>query len=252
MDLDHSVLTVVVLMASGFAGGFVNAVAGGGSLLVFPTLVWVGLDPVTANVTNAVSLWPGYLSGVAAMKRDLAGTWERVRAWVVLSALAGLAGAMLLLVLPATTFERVVPALVAFASGLLLAQPALRRRSSSSQGTGHPRWLIPALVGAGVYGGYFGGVVGVLYLAIVSLSGVFAGAAVPAVKNLLQFTVNTVALVVFVASGLIVWSAVALVAPMTLLGGWVGGRTAARLRPDVLRWSVGVFGLVVAVYLLVR
>lgn len=252
MDVDHSLVTVVVLMAAGFAGGFVNAVAGGGSLLVFPALVWVGFDPVTANVTNAVSLWPGYLSSVAAMRRDLAGTWSRVRPWVALSAVAGLGGALALLVLPSSLFELVVPFLIAFAGGLLLAQPALLRRASGSDRRGDPRWLIPALVGAGLYGGYFGGVVGVLYLAIVGLSGVFAGATVPAVKNLLQFTVNTVALLVFVFSGLVAWLSAALVAPMALLGGWVGGRTAARMHPALLRTTVGIFGLGVAVLLLVR
>lgn len=250
VPVDPTLITVTVPMAAGLAAGFVNAVAGGGSLILFPALLWVGYPPVVANVTNSVALWPGYLSGVASMRRDLDGSGSMTRPLVIASGLAAVAGALALLLLPSEVFTSVVPVLVAFASLLLLFQPVLAGRVARADGAGRPPWLLPAIVGAGFYGGYFGGVVGVLLMAIVGLSGVASGAGIPAVKNLLQFSINSVALVVFLLSGQVAWLAVALVAPMTLAGGWIGGRLASRLQPEVLRWTVAVFGLCVAVYLI--
>jgi len=237
-------------MLAGLAAGFVNAVAGGGSLILFPALLWVGYPPVAANVTNSVALWPGYLSGVAAMRRNLDGLRSQARPLIVASGLAAACGSLALLLLPAEYFALVVPVLVLFASILLLFQPVLARRvSQAGVGAQRPRWLLPAIIGAGFYGGYFGGVVGVLLMAIVGLAGVASGAGIPALKNLLQFSINSVALVIFAFSGSVAWLAVALIAPMSLAGGWLGGRLASRLPPEVLRWSVGVFGIAVAGYL---
>lgn len=250
MDVDPTLVTVAVPMAAGLAAGFVNAIAGGGSLILFPALLWVGYPPVVANVTNSVALWPGYLSGVASMRASLTGMRLVARPLVIASGAAAVGGAAALLLLPSEYFALVVPVLVAFASLLLLFQPVLARRAAAGvRAETRPAWLLPAIVGAGFYGGYFGGVVGVLLMAIVGLAGIASGSGIPALKNLLQFSINTVALVIFLASGQVAWLAVALVAPMTLTGGWVGGRLATRMHPEVLRWAVGVFGLLVAAYL---
>ncbi len=246
---DPTPWTVVVPMIAGLTAGFVNAVAGGGSLILFPALLWVGYPPVVANVTNSVALWPGYLSGAASMRHSLEGLRKQARPLIVVSGLAALAGSVALLVLPSDYFTLVVPFLVLFASLLLLLQPILARRVSQATEDRPPRWLLPAIVGAGFYGGYFGGVVGVLLMAIIGLSGIASGAGIPALKNLLQFSINTVALAIFIVFGQVAWLAVVLVAPMSLAGGWLGGRLAARVRATDLRWGVGLFGLAVAGYL---
>ena len=245
---------VVALASAGLAGGFVNAIAGGGSLIVFPVLVTAGLGTVPANVTNSVALWPGYLGNVASLRDQIATQWrEERRRILMMSALAvvgTVAGAFLLLVTPAAAFDAVVPVLVIGATLLLGFGPRIKARLG--HGVTRDRALGGAVTGAGVYGGYFGGGLGVILLAVLGLT--YAGGirAQNAVKALLQIVVSTAALLVFVVGGPIDWAAVGVVAPAALVGGYVGGKLTRVISETWLRRVVVVFGLAVGVWLAVR
>jgi uncharacterized protein len=245
---------VVSLVGAGLAGGFVNAIAGGGSLIVFPVMVAAGLGTVPANVTNSVALWPGYLGNVASLREQIAEQWrvERQRV-LVMSALAvvgTVAGALLLLATPAAAFDAVVPALVIAATLLLAFGPRIKARLG--HGVQRDGALAAAVVFAGVYGGYFGGGLGVILLAVLGLT--YAGTirAQNAVKALLQIVVSTAALLVFVIGGPIDWAVVGIVAPAALVGGYVGGRLTTMISEAWLRRVVVVFGLAVGIWLAVR
>ncbi|MGB2569545.1 sulfite exporter TauE/SafE family protein [Micromonospora citrea] len=250
MDLSDAAL----LLAAGLAAGTVNAVAGGGSLITFPALIAVGLPPVPANVSNSVSVCPGYLSSVAGSRADLPP--GRKLATLVPTTVAGtLLGCLLLLATPARAFELVVPFLVLGATAVLAFQVPLRRL------VGHPRDLSPrrrtvavqAMVAVGaVYGGYFGAALGVMLVAGLGLVLDATLARVTAVKNLLSAVVGVTTVAVFALFGPVNWAAVAVVAPATLVGGYAGARLVRRLPSALLRTLIVVFGTVIGLYLLWR
>lgn len=245
----------ILLLGAGLAAGVVNAVAGGGSLIVFPSMLAIGLDPLAANVTNAVAQWPGYASMVAGTRRGLRGQRRRL----VLSSVATMAGAslgcLLLLVLPGAVFDIVVPALVIASSVLLGVSPWLKRRisvtSADDRVQERMQILLPAIFLAGVYGGYFGGALGVILIATLSLFVHDSLQRLNAMKGVLSVAASTVTVVVFAFYAPVNWSIVAIVAPATLVGGYLGGRIARRLPDGILRWCVIVVGLGVGIYLAV-
>ncbi|WP_406105266.1 sulfite exporter TauE/SafE family protein [Micromonospora globbae] len=250
MDLPHAAL----LLAAGLAAGTVNAVAGGGSLITFPAMIAVGLPPVPANVSNSVAVFPGYVASVAGSWMDLPS--RRVLARLVPTTVLGtIAGALLLLGTPARAFEVVVPFLVLGATAVLAFQDPLRRL------VGHPRDLSPrrrtvtvqTMVALGsVYGGYFGAALGVMLVAGLALVLDATLARVSAIKNLLSAVVGLTTLVVFALFGPVNWAAVGVVAPATLLGGYVGARVVRRLPPVVLKTLIVVFGTAIGLHLLWR
>lgn len=241
---------LALVAGAGLLGGFVNSIAGGGSLILFPAFVAGGLGTVAANVTNSVALWPGYLGNLVAL-----GTADRPgRAdWplMVLSALGAGGGCALLLLTPADAFDVVVPFLVLGASALLAGQPRIKRWLGDR--TGDRPWQLRAGATAGaVYGGYFGGGLGVILMALLGLTMSASLAHVNVLKGVLQLVVATVALAVFAAFGPVDWLAVLIVAPLSLLGGVLGGQLAKRLSERVLRVSVVVFGTIVGIWLAIR
>ncbi len=245
---------VAALAGAGLVGGFVNAIAGGGSLIVFPVMVASGLGTVPANVTNSVALWPGYLGNVASLRDQIADQWRSERRRVVvmclLAAIGTVAGALLLLVTPTAAFDAVVPVLVIAATLLLGFGP--RIKAKLGHGVTRDGALGAAVTFAGVYGGYFGGGLGVILLAVLGLT--YAGGirAQNALKALLQVVVSTAALLVFVIGGPIDWTVVGVVAPAALVGGFVGGRLTRLISETWLRRVVVVFGLAVGIWLAVR
>ncbi len=250
----------VLLALAGLAAGIVNAVAGGGSLLSFPALLAAGYPAVDANVTNTVSLWPGYLSGGLAYRDDLRAERDRVVALAVTAALGGAAGTVLLLVAPPGIFEAVVPYLVLVAVALLAAQPRIaahvRRRSARNVGgPARPDHLGVGLhastFAAATYGGYFGGGLGVILLAVLGIFLPDDLTRLNGLKNALSLVINSVALVGFGLFGPVAWAAVAVVGPASLAGGALGSRLARRLSATVLRRVVVVWGTAVAIRLLV-
>ncbi|MGK5742065.1 sulfite exporter TauE/SafE family protein [Micromonospora sp. URMC 103] len=250
MDLSHAAL----LLAAGLAAGTVNAVAGGGSLITFPAMIAVGLPPVPANVSNSVAVFPGYVASVAGSRADLPR--GRTLALLVPTTVLGtIAGSLVLLATPARAFEVAVPFLVLGATAVLAFQDPLRRL------VGHPRDLSPrrrtitlqAMVAVGaVYGGYFGAALGVMLVAGLALVLDATLAQVSAIKNLLSAVVGLTTLVVFALFGPVHWAAVAVVAPATLLGGYVGAKLVRRLPPVVLKTVIVIFGSVIGLYLLWR
>lgn len=241
---------VVALLAGGL-----NSVAGGGSLLLFPALLAAGLPPLAANVSTTVSVWPGYVGTAAGYRAELRGQRHSVLALAVTTLLGGGTGAVLLLTTPESLFEAVVPVLVVLASLLLALQTRVTRWVQTVPGaTGGLRspLLHVALFLAAVYGGYFGGALGVILLAVLA---VFLGGDLQrlnALRSVLSLLVNTTALGAFALFGPVDWSVVAVAAPACLLGGYAGARVARRLPVTALRGVVVAFGLVVGTALFFR
>lgn len=244
-----------LLATAGAVAGGINAIAGGGSLISFPALIAAGYPDLTANVTNTVALWPGYVGGVAGYRSELAGQRRRAITFGATSTAGGVAGCLLLLMTPARVFAVMVPVLIAVASLLLALQPWLKRRVAASErisAGGHRLMLHAGLLVGGVYGAYFGAGLGVLLLGIL---GIFVSEHLQrlnAVRAVLSLVINTVALVGFGLFGPVHWDVVAVMAVASLAGGFGGARIARRLSPVVLRAVVVTFGFSVAVTLALR
>jgi len=247
-----SVGQIILVMLAGFACGVVNSIAGGGSLLLFPALVATGMGTLAANVTNSVASWPGYVGGVVGFRKELVGQRGRVALLGAATLLGSSVGCILLLSTPSAAFDAVVPFLVAGASLLLAAQPTLKARFSQPGGDAPPLAVAAAAVAvATVYGGYFGGGLGVILLVVLSFTIRDSLVRLNGLKTALSVVDASVSVVIFGLFGPVHWEAVALAAPLTLVGGFVGARVARLIDENVLRWSVAGFGLVVAAALAV-
>lgn len=244
----------ILIVTAGFLAGGVNAIAGGGSLISFPALVASGLPTLDANVTNTTAVWPGYLGSVAAYRSELSEQRTRLRRLVPTGVAGGVGGSVLLLAADDAVFDAVVPFLVLAGSVLLALQPRIAafvvERATSTRGAAVQ--LHGAVFLASVYGAYFGGGLGVILLAVLGIYVADHLQRINALKSAISLLVNTVALVAFALFGPVDWLSVALVAPASLAGGYVGARFARRLSPAALRSVVVVFGVVVAVWLFLR
>lgn len=245
----------VLIAVAGFLAGGVNAIAGGGSLISFPALVAAGLPTLSANVTNTTAVWPGYLGSALAYRAELRDQGHRLRALAVTAALGAGVGAAILLVAPDAVFDAIVPFLVLAGSVLLALQPRIAKAvlaRTEAGGGGQAVQLHAAIFVAAVYGAYFGGGLGVILLAVLGIFVADHLQRLNGLKAAISLLVNTIALLAFALFGPVDWAAVAIVAPASLLGGYVGGRFARRLPPDVLRTTIVVFGVVVAIWLALR
>jgi uncharacterized protein len=248
--LDLSGLDYLAAGAAAAAAGAINALAGGGSLISFPTLLAIGVPAVPANITNTVALSPGYLSGTWAQRDDLKPQMKRARAIGVVAAAGGLAGSILLVVIPADAFRASVPYLVLLASGLLWFQDRLRPAGVEEDQPWRPAAL-PAVFFASVYGGFFGAGLGIILLAVLGLFSPAPLVKLNALKQGLQFVVNTVAALFFVFSGKVVWSLVPVMAVTAIAGAFAGGRLVRVIDSLLLRRLVVLAGVVVAIVLFV-
>ncbi|MGY1751118.1 sulfite exporter TauE/SafE family protein [Modestobacter sp. SYSU DS0511] len=247
---------VDLLIAAGVAllAGGVNSIAGGGSLILFPVLVALGLGTVAANVTNSIAQWPGYIGGVLGFRREYVGQRRRLVAFAVVAVLGGTVGSILLLTLPSEAFDTIVPVLVLLASLLLLAQPLITRRvrrAADETRTRDAAWVYVALFLATVYGGYFGGALGVILVGVLGL-GLGRLKLANAMKSAVATVTATVTVVVFGLFGPVAWAYVAVCAPASLLGGYLGARVATRIPTTPLRVLIVVFGVAVSIYLFLR
>jgi uncharacterized membrane protein YfcA len=245
---------LALLAAAGLVAGAVNAVAGGGSLVSFPALLAVGYGSVTANVTNAVAVLPGYLGGSIGYRRELEGQRTRIVALSLTSAIGAGIGAWLLIVSPARVFRDIVPFLILGSCALLAAQPALSRILRPPDGERENRSIrLHAMqLAASIYGGYFGAGLGILLLAVLGLGLRDSLQRLNALKGLLSLVIGLVAAAYFALFGPVAWAAAAVMAIASLAGGRAGAGLAKRLSPGVLRGVVVAFGMGVAVVLLVR
>jgi hypothetical protein len=245
-----SVAEIASIALAGLAAGAVNTLVGSGTLITFPALLAWGYSPVTANVSNTIGLVPGSVSGAVGYRRELEGQRERALRLGAASALGGLTGAVLLLVLPASAFKAIVPAFIALALVLVLLQPRLDRwlRERSIQLDGRHRLLtLLAVFATGVYGGYFGAAQGIMLLAVLGLALPQALQRTNALKNVLAGIVNGVAGVYFVIAAHVAWAPAGIIAGASIIGAQLGARYGRRLPPAVLRAlivAVGVFAIV--------
>ncbi|MER6511996.1 sulfite exporter TauE/SafE family protein [Nonomuraea sp. NPDC048881] len=242
---------MAAVFAAGVGAGGINAVVGSGSLITFPTLLAVGLPPVTANVSNNIGLVPGGVTGVLGYRAELKGQRGRLLRLASASALGSLIGGLLLLNLPERTFTAVVTVLIGLSCVLVLAQPRISRLLASRprQAHGGP-WLWLGVLAAGAYGGYFGAAQGVL---LIGLLGIFLDEElqrVNAAKNVLSLVVNATAAVLYTLVADVDWWAVLLVALGSTVGGFLGARVGRRLPAPVLRGAVVCIGVVAIVKLL--
>ena len=245
-----------LLIAAGvaFVAGAINSVAGGGSLILFPTLVALGLPVKAANVTNSVAQWPGYIGGIFGFREELAGQRGRIIRLGVVAALGGLAGSIVLLTTSNKIFAIAVPILVLLASLLLAVQPLLTRRlrrEEAGASTGDPAWVYAALFLAAAYGGYFGGALGVILVAVLGTA-LHRLKLANALKSVLSAITATVTVVVFGFFGPVHWLVVAVAAPASLVGGFAGARVATRIPTTPLRIFIVAFGIAVSIYLFLR
>jgi uncharacterized protein len=244
---------ILAIALAGLAAGAVNAVVGSGTLITFPVLLAFGYAPVTANVSNTIGLVPGAVSGAVGYRRELAGQRRRATRLGSASALGGITGAVLLLLLPASAFKAIVPAFIAIALVLVVLQPRLNRRlAERGVGSWHENGILTPLTiyGTGIYGGYFGAGQGILLLGIL-------GFALPqdlhrtnALKNVLAGLVNGVAGVYFVLAAHVAWGPAAIIAASSIAGGQLGAHYGRRLHPALLRALIVVVGATAIVRLL--
>jgi uncharacterized membrane protein YfcA len=238
----------LAVAAAGFAAGAANAVAGGGTLITFPTLLAVGLPPLAANVTNTVGLVPGAVGGALGYREELRGQRGRLARLLVPALVGAGAGVAALLLAPGSTFRAVVPGLIAFSCVLLLLQPRIAR-SLPARSEGPGALLTIGLVLAGAYGAYFGSAVSILLLALLTIFLADTVQRLNALKVVLAGLVNLAAAFVYAFLAPVHWSEVAILAAGSLLGGAAGARGARHLPGDALRVGIACAGLVVAAVL---
>ncbi len=239
------------------AAGLINALAGGGTLITFPVLMAIGIPAVSANVTNTVALLPGYLGGTLAQSKDLQD--QKKRLWIALPAavLGGLAGGILLLNTGEKLFTNLVPFLILLASTLLAIQNPVRKWLTGRQETGKAKptnelWAFIPVFLAAIYGGYFGAGLSVIVLAVLGLVMNDNLTRLNALKQGIAFAANIAAALFFVFSGKVVWSVALVMAVGALLGGWMGGKLAGKIKPAALRWLVVTIGFTVGIIYLVK
>jgi uncharacterized protein len=243
VDVAHAVM----IAAAAFAGGAVNAVAGGGSLITFPVLIASGLPAVIASMTNTVAMCPGYLGATIAQRRDLAGQGKRALQLLPLSVVGSLVGAYILLHTSEKSFQTIVPFLLVFAAVLLALQGKLR--TFIAHHTGHSRSMAVAALPVGlaaIYGAYFGAGMGVIILALLAVVIDDALIRTNALKQLMSLIINTTAAIVFLANGQVDWLVALIIAIAALFGGLAGGKLASRVSEALLRGVAIAIALAVA------
>jgi uncharacterized membrane protein YfcA len=255
-----SLLEAIAIGLAGMAAGTINTVVGSGTLITFPTLLAFGVPPVTANVSNTIGLVPGSVSGVVGYRRELEGQRTRVLRIGVASLIGGVLGGVLLLVLPDGAFSAIVPVLVGLGIVLVIFQPRISRWVAARHDApgAVPRnpvlgawWVWPAVLVAGVYGGYFGAAQGVLLMGIMGVGIPETLQRLNALKNVLAAIVNAVAGLLFAVVADVDWKIVVLIGVGSTIGGQLGATVGRRLPAQVLRGTIVVVGLVaLAVFLL--
>lgn len=245
----------IVIALAAFAAGAINSIAGGGTLLSFPALVWIGVNPVMANATNTFALWPGSFAAMVGFRRELAN----VRRWLLLltipALLGGATGGVLLLHTSMATFTRLVPFLILGATLLLATQELITRRLglvARAHENPSAGWITIVVIFqflVGIYGGYFGAGIGILILAALGLIGLTDMHEMNGLKNLLAICINGVAAIYFAWSGAVLWKDGFIMAAAAIIGGYLGARVAHHLGRTFVRRSVVVIGLAMGIAL---
>jgi uncharacterized protein len=253
-----TILQGSLLFGSAMAAGMVNAVAGGGTLLTFPSLLWAGHPPIIANATSTVALVPGTWSSIWGYRKELETAPRHLFILMIPSLIGGIIGASLLKHTPPATFAALVPFLILFATILFLVQEHIQRWRQSSETTKHQvttRWLVGTAFYQfliAVYGGYFGAGIGILMLAALGFMGLSNIHQMNGLKNIFGSSINAVAAVYFIVVGLVNWPAALLMAAGSIIGGYGAAGLARRLGQKFVRRTVIVIGLAMTISLLIK
>jgi uncharacterized protein len=254
-----SVVGLLLTFLAAAIGGAINSMAGGGTLVTFPAIVWLGVPPISANATSTVALWPGSFGSIWAYRGELADAREWLRWFTVPSLAGGGIGALLLLSTSASRFDEIVPFLVLGATLLFLLQQRVTRRLSRAAADQRdppgvlPRpswWFVVAQFGVAVYGGYFGAGIGILMLATLGAMGLTNIHRMNGLKNWGGLCINAVAAATFAASGIVNWPVAVTMAAGGLAGGYGGARLALHVGQKWVRRAVVAIGFSAFVWLM--
>jgi uncharacterized protein len=252
-----SLLHAALLFASAFAAGAINSIAGGGTLITFPVLIWLGLDPKVANATSTVALWPGLFGGLYGYRKELEDSSTILFRLGLTSVIGGGIGAWLLIWTPSPTFARMVPFLILFATLLFMAQGTITRRLRLQPVIDDPKlsWWLGAIVFqffSSIYGGYFGAGNGILMLAAMGLLGIHDLHRANGIKNFMGICINSIAVLSFSLTHLVVWTDSLLMAVAALLGGYFGASMAVRVGQVWVRRGIVAIGFVIFFAMVIR
>ncbi len=244
--------SLLAMLCAAFAAGAINSIAGGGTLLTFPVLIWLGLDPRVANGTSTVALWPGLFGGLFGYRKELENSSTILIRLGATSVVGGAFGAWLLIRTPSDVFASLVPFLILFATVLFMFHGEINKRlrlgSLDEKRLG--LWWTGAIVFqffSSMYGGYFGAGNGILMLAALGLLGLNELHRANAIKNFLGICINSIAVVLFVAAGLVVWEDALVMAGAALAGGYFGASMAMRVGTKWVRRGIVAIGLIIFV-----
>jgi len=255
MSAVEPVQFIIIALAALIAGA-VNALAGGGTLLTFPLLVFLGIPPVSANVTNTVALCPGYFGGAFAQRSDLQDQQNRLWTLSIIGAIGGVLGGIVLLRTEEKLFKDLIPYLILLASLSLAVQDRLRswlieRTTAQQRGNLEP-WSWLSVGAASIYGGYFGAGLSVIVLSALGLTMDDSLTRLNALKQVIALSVNVSAAMFFLFSGKVMWIIALVMAVGALIGGALGGRLAGRIAPSTLRWAVVSIGVILSIVYFIR
>lgn len=233
---------ILILVAAAFGAGVLNTIAGGGTFLTFPALVFVGVPPVAANATSAVAVFPGYFGGAVGFRSELAAFDRRRLLRLGLIALAGAAvGSGLLLVSSNAAFSAVIPFLLLAATLVFLFGDRLRARAAAQAGSVAPDGAV-ALFAVAVYGGYFNGGLGIVLLALFALWGMSDIHAMNGLKTWLSLLISLISVAIFAIADLVIWPHALVMMVAATIGGYAGAPLARRLPNAVIRGLIGLVG----------
>jgi hypothetical protein len=246
-----SVTTAVLLFLAAVAGGGINSVAGGGSFIAFPALLFAGVAPVPANATNTIALWPGSLASVVAYRREVGEVKKELLPLGIAAFAGGLAGSLLLLHTKESTFVLLIPWLLLFATVLFTFGGPVSKRLT--KGRHAPLWVgVLGQLFISVYGGYFGGGMGIMMLAVLTLLGMTHIHRMNALKSVLGTLINGVAVVAFIVAGAVVWAPGLVMIVGGIGGGYAGAALARRVSPAHVRRAVMVIAWGMTLYFFYR
>ena len=249
-----NLLQVSALLLAGLVGGGLNAVAGGGSLITYPTLMAVGVPPLQANATNGIAVAPAYAAAAIGSRENLRGQKRRALGLIPTALVASVCGALLLLNTPHSVFEAIVPFLVLAATVLMAVGPWINRKVTALNGGRdlHPVALHVGVFAGCLYGSYFNAALGLILIAVIAMSLSEKLVRVGALKNFCTMLVGIVTSVMYGIWADVAWWAIGVLVPATFIGGYLGARVFQRIPERPLRIAIVVYGLVLSAILLVR
>lgn len=247
---------IAILVAASAGAGIMNSMAGGGTILTFPTLLFLGKSAIVANATSTIALWPGAAASLYGYRQEVVPYREWLKTLFLPSLLGGALGAVLLLQTPVRAFERLAPFLILFATLLFMLQGVVARWSGAPHAAGRTpvrlavAWLFQ--FGVGVYGGYFGAGIGILMLVVLGFLGLSDIHAANGIKNFFGMCINGVAAGYFILRGAVDWPAALVMIVGAIAGGYAGARFARSIGREKARAAVVVIGFLVTAILLMQ